>query len=178
LHERERLAPLEQKKPLGNPLDKNPLIQGNGLVLSHEHLHKLQMELARQVAALPVRREADGSVHVLLVTSRGTGRWVIPKGWPWHGCEDCVAAAHEAREEAGVLGLVQSQPLGSFVYEKRRSSGHELVRADVYMIEVASLLESWPEQDERQRAWFTLEDAANVVSDQELRDLLQAFGNR
>ena len=131
------------------------------------------MALARQVAALPVRCEADGSVQVLLVTSRETARWVIPKGWPWHGCEDCVAAAQEAREEA-----VQSQPLGSFVYEKQRSSGPELVRADVYMIEVASLLESWPEQDERQRAWFTLEDAANVVSDQELRDLLQAFGNR
>jgi uncharacterized protein len=77
-----------------------------------------------------------------------------------------------------VLGRVQSQPLGSFVNEKRRSSGPELVRADVYMIEVASLLESWPEQDERQRAWFTLRDAANVVSDHQLSDLLQAFADR
>ena len=135
------------------------------------------MELARQVAALPVRREADGSVRVLLVTSRETGRWVIPKGWPWPDCEDYVAAAEEAREEAGVLGRVESQPLGSFIYEKRRSSGPELVRADVYVIEVASLLDSWPEQGERQRAWFTLEDATDVVSDHELRHLLQAFGN-
>lgn len=147
-------------------------------MLSHEHLHKLQMELARQVAALPVRREADGSVRVLLVTSRETGRWVIPKGWPWPDSEDCVAAAQEAHEEAGVLGRVQSQPLGSFVYEKRRSSGPELVRADVYMLEVTSLLDSWPEQEERRRAWFTVEDAANVVSDHELRDLLQAFDAR
>jgi hypothetical protein len=46
------------------------------------------------------------------------------------------------------------------------------------MIEVASLLESWPEQDERQRAWFTLRDAANVVSDHQLSDLLQAFADR
>jgi ADP-ribose pyrophosphatase YjhB (NUDIX family) len=89
-----------------------------------------------------------------------------------------MAAAQEAREEAGVLGHVQSQPLGSFVYEKRRSSGPELIRADVYVIEVASLLESWPEQHERHRAWFTLEDAADAVSDHGLRDLLQAFGNR
>jgi 8-oxo-dGTP pyrophosphatase MutT (NUDIX family) len=146
-------------------------------VLSREHLHKLQMELARQVAALPVQREADGSVRILLVTSRETGRWVIPKGWPWPDCEDCVAAAEEAREEAGVLGRVESQPLGSFIYEKRRSSGPELVRADVYVIEVASLLDSWPEQSERRRAWFTLKDATDVVSDHELRDLLQAFGN-
>ena len=144
-------------------------------MLSHEHLHNLQMELARQVAALPIRREADGSVRVLLVTTRETGRWVIPKGWPWPDCEDCLSAAQEAREEAGVLGRVQSRPLGSFVYEKRRSSGAELVRADVYVVEVTSLLDSWPEQDERQRAWFTLEDASNVVSDHELRELLQAL---
>src|SRR5262245_40395456 len=97
------------------------------------------MEYARQVAALPVGREADGSVWVLLVTSRETGRWVVPKGWPWPDCRDCVSAAQEAREEAGVLGLVQSQPLGSFVYEKRRASGPELVRADAYMIEVTRL---------------------------------------
>src|SRR5262245_49919496 len=151
------------------------LNKGNDLVLSRKHLHKLQMELAQQVAALPVRREVDGSVRVLLITSRESERWVIPKGWPWPDCEDCMAAAQEAREEAGVVGRVQSQSRGSFVYEKRRSSGPELVRADVYMIEVASLLDSWPEQGERQRAWFTLEDAAKVISDQELRDLLQAF---
>jgi 8-oxo-dGTP pyrophosphatase MutT (NUDIX family) len=94
------------------------------------------MEFARPVAALPVRRERDGSVQVLLVTSRETAGWVIPKGWPWHNCEDCVPAAQGAREKAGVLGRV------------------------------------------RLRAWFTLEDAANVVSDSELRGLLQAFGNR
>jgi 8-oxo-dGTP pyrophosphatase MutT (NUDIX family) len=146
-------------------------------VLSGKRLHKVPMGLAQQVAALPVRREADGSIRVLLITSRQTGRWVIPKGWPWPDCEDCVAAAREAREEAGVVGHVQSQPLGSFVYQKQRSSGPELVRADVYLIEVASLLDSWPEQGERQRAWFTLEDAAKAVSDHELRDLLQALGD-
>ena len=64
-----------------------------------------------------------------------------PKGWPWPDCEDCEAAAEEAREEAGVLGRVQTQPCGSFIYEKRRSSGPELVRADVYVIEVTSLLD-------------------------------------
>ena len=59
------------------------------------------MELPRQVAALPVRRNPDGSLSVLLVTSRQTRRWVIPKGWPWPKHEDHVAAAEEAREEAG-----------------------------------------------------------------------------
>ena len=136
------------------------------------------MELARQVAALPIQYEADGSVRVLLVTSRDTKRWVIPKGWPWPDCEDCVAAAREAREEAGVVGCVQPQPLGSFVYEKRRASGPELVRADVYVLAVDFTLDSWPEQSQRERAWFTLEDAAAAVSDHELRDLLRTFQSR
>ncbi len=135
------------------------------------------MELARQVAALPIRREADGSVSVLLVTSRQTKRWVIPKGWPWSDCKDSEAAAREAHEEAGVLGLVQAEPLGSFVYEKRRASGPERVRADVYALEVTSVLDSWPEHEQRKRAWFTLQEAANVVSDLELRDLLLVFGS-
>jgi 8-oxo-dGTP pyrophosphatase MutT (NUDIX family) len=136
------------------------------------------MELARQVAALPIRRAADGSVRVLLVTSRETHRWVIPKGWPWPDRDDSISAAEEAREEAGVLGHVQSQPLGSFVYEKRRLSGTELVRAEVYLIEVTSLLDTWPEQAERERAWFSLPEAADAVSDPELQELLRAFGSR
>ena len=76
------------------------------------------MDFARQIAALPVRREADGSLLVLLVTSRDRRRWVIPKGWPWPDREDCVAAAEEAREEAGVLGRAQSigsTPIASVV---------------------------------------------------------------
>ena len=133
------------------------------------------MELARQVAALPIRREPDGSVRVLLVTSRETKRWVIPKGWPWPDREDREAAAQEAREEAGVLGRIQPEPLGSFIYEKRRTSGPEPVRADVYVIEVASLLDCWPEQAERERAWFSLTEAAELVSDSELRALLEAI---
>ena len=133
------------------------------------------MELARQVAALPIRREADGvgsrsARH--LAQDEALGH---PQGWPWPDCEDCEAAAQEAREEAGVLGRIQPQPLGSFVYEKRRSSGPELVRADVYVIEVASLLDSWPEQAERERAWFPLQHAADAVSDYELRELLRGF---
>jgi hypothetical protein len=77
-----------------------------------------------------------------------------------------------------VLGQIHSRPLGAFVYEKRRSSGRALVRAEVYVIEVTSLLETWPEQSERKRAWFTLKEAASIVSDHELRDLLRAFSTK
>ena len=38
-----------------------------------------------QVSALCHRRDASGKTEILLITSRGTGRWILPKGWPIDG---------------------------------------------------------------------------------------------
>lgn len=130
------------------------------------------MNVARQIGALPLRREADGTQLVLLITSRDTRRWIIPKGWPWPGEEDWIAATEEAREEAGIVGHVQHDAIGSFTYEKRHPQGPMLVRVTVYLIEVTGMLEDWPESNERERAWFTLADAARVVMEPELKALL------
>jgi 8-oxo-dGTP pyrophosphatase MutT (NUDIX family) len=130
------------------------------------------LEFAQQVAALPVRRAADGTLLVLLVTTLQTQRWIIPKGWPWPGEQDYTAAAEEAREEAGVLGEAKAVSIGSYTYEKRRSSGLVPVRVAVYLLEVREELETWPECERRQRAWFTPAEAAAVVQEPELRALL------
>lgn len=130
------------------------------------------MEFARQVGALPVRRAADGTLLVLLVTTLETQRWIIPKGWPWPGEQDYTAAAEEAREEAGVLGDPKVVSFGTYTYEKRRSSGLVPVRVTVYLLEVREELETWPECERRQRAWFTPSAAAAAVQEPELRDLL------
>jgi len=103
------------------------------------------MQVARQIAALPFRHEDDGTVRVLLVTSREAKRWIIPKGWPWPGCDDWLGAAHEAREEAGIIGRMAPTALGSFVYEKRRSTSIIPVRVTVYLLEVTDMLDDWPE---------------------------------
>jgi 8-oxo-dGTP pyrophosphatase MutT (NUDIX family) len=71
-----------------------------------------------QVAALPYRFSEEGEVEVLLLTSRGTGRFVVPKGWPMKGRRDCDAAAREAPEEAGVEGFLGRSPIGAFSYQK------------------------------------------------------------
>jgi 8-oxo-dGTP pyrophosphatase MutT (NUDIX family) len=112
---------------------------------------------------------------VLLVTSLQTQRWIIPKGWPWPGQHDFLAAAAEAREEAGVLGAARAGSIGSYTYEKRRPSGPVPVRVAVYLLEVEEELETWPECERRQRAWFTLAAAADAVRDPELRALLLRF---
>lgn len=133
------------------------------------------MELARQVAALPIRRNPDGSLSVLLVTTRQTRRWVIPKGWPWSNREDHVAAAEEAREEAGVLGVALAESIGSYTYRKGHPAGPIAVRVYVFLLEVR---EGWPECNQRERAWFALSEAVAKVEEPELRDLLRQAGER
>jgi 8-oxo-dGTP pyrophosphatase MutT (NUDIX family) len=130
---------------------------------------------SRQVAALPIRLAADGTILILLVTSRETKRWIIPKGWPWRDRDDWTAAAEEAREEAGVLGHVQSDPIGFFTYDKRRADTLTPVRVAIYQLDVTDVLEDWPEQRQRQRAWFTPAVAASLVVEPELQQVLRGL---
>jgi predicted phosphate transport protein (TIGR00153 family) len=129
---------------------------------------------------LPYRTEGsaiDSPVKVLLVTSRESGRWVIPKGNPAPGMVAHVAAAIEAKEEAGVVGLVCPTPLGSYRYRKKRANGASLmIDVDVFPLAVNTELASWKEQSQRERKWFTLADAADAVDEPDLRDLIRSFG--
>ena len=129
----------------------------------------------RQVAALPWRRR-DGVVEVLLVTTRETRRWTIPKGWPIKGLSKRASAAREAEEEAGVVGTVAEKPIGTFTYWKRRESRFDLVRVDVFPLEVTRLRKRFKEKAERQQRWAALEDAATAVEEPELATLLREFG--
>src|SRR4051794_36610423 len=54
-----------------------------------------EVHAIRQVAALPYKSDDDGKVRVLLITSRETRRWVLPKGNPIRGLASHEAAAHE-----------------------------------------------------------------------------------
>src|SRR3974390_952808 len=78
------------------------------------------MVARRQVAALPLRRTKSGALEVLLVTSRGTGRWIIPKGWPSKRLRDRKAAAREAREEAGVKGKILPKARGLISWRQQK----------------------------------------------------------
>lgn len=133
------------------------------------------MSVLLQIAALPIRRAEDGGFEVLLVTSRETRRWVIPKGWPWPGLDDHKAAAEEAREEAGALGSPHTEPLGTFTYIKRRQRDAVHVTVSVFRFDVEEMLDAWPESHQRQRAWFRPEDAANLVEETELKALILAI---
>jgi predicted phosphate transport protein (TIGR00153 family) len=128
---------------------------------------------------LPYRTEGaalDASVRVLLVTSRGTGRWVIPKGNVPSGVTPHAAAAMEAEEEAGVGGSVCPIPLGSYRYRKQRNNGASLmVDVDVFPMAVTEEYDQWKEKSQRERRWFTLPEAAEAVDETDLRDLMRSF---
>lgn len=128
----------------------------------------------KQVAALPLRRTKDGGIEVLLVTSRETGRWVIPKGWASKRMKDHNAAAREALQEAGVAGKIKSKPIGNYRYRKVEGASSRLLDVSVYVLRVNKEKKSWREQGQRQRAWFPLAVAARRVREVRLKSLIRA----
>ena len=117
-----------------------------------------------------------GKPVVLLITSRDTGRWVIPKGWPMKDFTDPDAAAQEAFEEAGVRGDVVPEPIGRFGYDKVLSAKRSVpCLVTVYPLRVTQRLTSYPEAAERKRSWVSPRKAAGMVAEPELQALLKAF---
>lgn len=128
---------------------------------------------ARQVGALPMRRRPDGGLDVMLVTSRETRRWIVPKGWPMKGLKDHRAAEQEAFEEAGVRGKVGKAPLGCFTYDKREANGRLTpVEVTLYRLDVRAEEIAWPESRQRERRWCPVEDAAGLVEEPGLKLIL------
>lgn len=130
-----------------------------------------------QIAAL-CWREVEGETQVLLITSRDTGRWILPKGWPMKGRSLGDAAQIEAWEEAGVTGTVSPLPIGSYTYQKQsnRVPGTLLtLDVQVYAVMVEDMARKYPEVGQRRRKWFRPEKAARKVDEEGLAALLRDF---
>ena len=131
-----------------------------------------------QYAALPYRKRPDG-LDVLLITSRDSGRWIIPKGWPIKGLSANQTAAREALEEAGVMGRIGGEQIGGYHYDKRLADGTNThCDVEVFALEVVDQLDSWPEQHQRRREWLGIEEASERIAETELRALIRNFGAR
>lgn len=127
-----------------------------------------------QFAALPLRKGKQG-LEVLLVTSRETGRWIIPKGWPIAGKKPHQAAAQEALEEAGVKGTIRKKALGEFPAFKRFEEHFVLCTIRVFVLDVKEERKTWKEQHQRKRAWFTPAQAAAMVDEPGLAALIETL---
>ncbi|WP_299838871.1 NUDIX hydrolase [uncultured Jannaschia sp.] len=126
----------------------------------------------QQVAAMPLRWNKN-SVEVLMITSRDTGRWIVPKGWTMKGKKPWAAAAIEALEEAGAKGHVARDVFGTYSYKKMLDDGTALpCNVQVYPMVVERLKSDWKERGERTRKWFPLKKAAKLVDEPELADMM------
>ena len=121
-------------------------------------------------------RIRDGKIQILLITSRGTGRWIIPKGWPVDGETPAGAAATEAYEEAGVEGKLSNVCLGIYSYTKTLPKNDSMpCVVAVFPFHVKRLLKDFPEAGQRKRKWMSLKKAAKLISHPELVQIIEHF---
>lgn len=133
-------------------------------------------EIMQQYGVLPWREDKHGRGQVLLITSRGHGRWIVPKGWPIHDRAPYLSAALEAFEEAGVIGEVLPHPLGTYHYVKEGEDGAtQYRRVTLFSLRVVGTLTNWPERGQRKRQWFSLSEAADMVDNRELARIICAI---
>lgn len=124
-------------------------------------------------------RVRDGKVQFLLITSRRSGRWIVPKGWPMDGQTPAQAAAQEAWEEAGATGKSYDLCLGLFSYLKIVDDAEQLpCVVMVYPVRVRTLVKSYPEAGQRKRRWMSRKKAAAMVSEPELVRIIRDFDPR
>ena len=129
----------------------------------------------RQVAAIPYRISAAGELQILLITSRTTGRFIVPKGWPQKRRSDRKTAALEALEEAGAIGRIHKRSIGRYRYWKRLGRSFVPVVVAVHLLSVDSVRPDWKEARSRRRAWLTPFDAARLVDEPQLVTLLNGL---
>lgn len=131
-------------------------------------------QTGEQVAALPLQQSKKKGLRLLMVTSRTTGRWVLPKGWTEEGMTPWETAALEALEEAGAEGRVMPETIGAYSYGKVLDNGNILpCRVSVYPLAVETLHDKWKESAERSRDWFPPAEAAELVHEPELAALFR-----
>ena len=129
-----------------------------------------------QFAALPWRLDDRGIRQIMLLTSRETQRWVIPKGWPMKGKKPAEVAVQEAFEEAGLVGkIVGKKPLGNFHYAKQLTHRTILCEVRVYLFRVEQQQASWPEMGQRETRWFDANEAADLVNESGLAAIIERF---
>ncbi len=129
----------------------------------------------RQVGALPMCVNAAGGIDVFLVTARGSGRWIIPKGNLIRGLSPHEAAAQEAREEAGLVGRIERRCIGTFEFSRHRSGRAMTCFVDVYALEVERQLRKWAEADQRSILQCNVGKALSLICSPSLATLIQRY---
>jgi 8-oxo-dGTP pyrophosphatase MutT (NUDIX family) len=141
---------------------------------------KVKLAVRVQFGALPYRFSQDAALEILLVTTRGTRRWIVPKGWLIRGLTPAKSAAREAFEEAGVTGRIGPKPRGVFAYDKLRdeAGGTTMCEVKVYPLLVKRQSHVWPESHQRTTQWVEPSKAIATIKEAGLKKIVAAFAKR
>lgn len=129
-----------------------------------------------QFGALPYRI-VDGQLAVLLITSRGRGTWIFPKGREMEGKAPWESAELEAYEEAGVVGEIETSPIGSY-YLPVTEERPQPIEVKMFPLLVTDQREDWKEMGQRYRHWAVLPEAKRLITHVGLADLALALAQR
>jgi len=125
-----------------------------------------------QAGVIPYARVLD-QVSYLLITSRGTGKWIFPKGAVPSGADPRHIAEAEAREEAGIIGLVEDHWLGSYRDTKKRENGEKIpIEVTLFPMRVEEQLTNWAEERQRHRHWVTFPELGTLITNKEILELV------
>jgi 8-oxo-dGTP pyrophosphatase MutT (NUDIX family) len=127
----------------------------------------------RQSGVVPFRKSGKNGLEVLMITSRGRGRWIVPKGDVERKLSPSKSALAEAYEEAGLKGRTLGKPLGSYTYKKPENGFYKV---KLYAMEVGEECDDWPEKAERKRKWLPLAEAADLADDKEVGVMIRKLG--
>ena len=136
-----------------------------------------KIAVRQQFGVLPYRETKKSGLEIMLITSRETRRWVVPKGWPIKGMKPSASAAREAYEEAGLRGVTANRSIGSYVYDKRLVEKHTTVPCEVkvFPMRVRRQAATWPESAERETRWFSPAAAIEAVEEAGLKRIIEDF---
>ncbi|MEO1494428.1 MAG: NUDIX hydrolase [Pseudomonadota bacterium] len=130
--------------------------------------------ITRQAGAM-AWRERDGIKQIVIITSRRTGRWVFPKGGIDPGMTEAMTAANELYEEAGVIGVPDEHPIGTYRTAKIRPPLIWTVEIALYPVRITDVLDAWLESGQRERRFVTMDEAEHLLAEPEMAALARAF---
>ena len=132
-------------------------------------------QVFQQIGALCYRRKGS-KINILLISSRRSGRWIIPKGWKLDKLNNRKSAALEAWEEAGVQGRVSARRVGAYFYRKKKTEdSYFTCQVKVFSLQVMKMKKNFPEKNQRKQIWVTPAKAINLLMEPELKELVKKF---
>jgi 8-oxo-dGTP pyrophosphatase MutT (NUDIX family) len=149
-------------------------------ILGLQKRREKRQVVSAQYGALPYRFTEAAALEVLVVTTRRSRRWIIPKGWPIKGLTPSKSAAREAFEEAVVIGKIAAKSIGAFRYRKVENGGGVEAECEVKVFPLLVKRQStiWPESDQRAVQWVDPENAISLIGEPELKAIVAAFAKR